>query len=36
MASNRERGKLIRQQILRDVRHHPKDISKRPANLTFH
>lgn len=33
MASNRERGKLIRQQILRDVRHHPRDINKHIANI---
>jgi DNA-binding transcriptional ArsR family regulator len=33
MASNIERGKLIRQQILRDVKHHPKDISKHIAKI---
>ena len=33
MSSNRERGNIIRQQILRDVRHHPKDITKHIANI---
>lgn len=28
MSTNRERGKKIRQQILRDVKHHPNDIAK--------
>lgn len=28
MSSNRERGEKIRQQILRDVKHHPNDIAK--------
>lgn len=33
MASNKDRGDLIRQQILRDVKHHPKDLSKHIASL---
>ena len=33
MASNKDRGDLIRQQILRDVKHHPRDLSKHIANL---
>jgi anti-sigma regulatory factor (Ser/Thr protein kinase) len=31
MTSNRERGQIIRQQIQRDQKHHPKDISKHIA-----
>jgi len=33
MASNKERGNIIRQQILRDVKHHPKGITKHIANI---
>ncbi|WP_159656625.1 STAS-like domain-containing protein [Vibrio atypicus] len=33
MASNKTRGDLIRQQILRDVKHHPRDLSKHIASL---
>ena len=33
MASNKERGEIIRQQILRDVKHHPKDITRHIANI---
>jgi len=31
--SNKERGERIRQQILRDVKHHPADISKHISNI---
>ena len=31
--NNKERGERIRQQIVRDVRHHPTDISKHIANI---
>ena len=30
---NKERGERIRRQIVRDVRHHPTDISKHIANI---
>ena len=33
MASNKERGEIIRRQILRDVKHHPKDIAKHIATI---
>ncbi|SEH07615.1 STAS-like domain-containing protein [Candidatus Venteria ishoeyi] len=33
MISNKERGKIIRRQILRDIKHHPKDIAKHIANI---
>ena len=33
MISNKERGKVIRRQILRDVKHHPKDIAKHISNI---
>lgn len=33
MASNKERGEKIRQQILRDVKHHPKDVTKHIASI---
>jgi len=33
MASNKERGKQIRQQILRDIKHHPRDITKNIAGI---
>jgi len=33
MASNKERGETIRRQILRDIKHHPKDIAKHIANI---
>jgi len=31
--NNKERGERIREQILRDVRHHPSDIAKHIANI---
>ncbi len=33
MVSNKERGKTIRRQILRDIKHHPKDIAKHICNI---
>lgn len=33
MENNKKRGELIRRQILRDVKHHPKDICKHIANI---
>lgn len=33
MTSHKQRGELIRKQILRDIKHHPKDISKHIANI---
>lgn len=33
MTSNRERGELIRQQILNEIKHHPKDINRHIANI---
>lgn len=33
MTSNRERGEIIRRQILRDVKHHPKDIANHISNI---
>jgi len=33
MASNKERGEIIRRQILRDVKHHPKDIAKHISSI---
>lgn len=33
MTSNRERGEIIRRQILRDVKHHPKDIANHISSI---
>lgn len=33
MISNKKRGEMIRRQILRDVKHHPKDIAKHISNI---
>jgi len=33
VTSNKERGEIIRRQILRDVKHHPKDIAKHISNI---
>ena len=33
LTSNKERGEIIRRQILRDVKHHPKDIAKHISTI---